>query len=313
MIGPIAEVVRLDSPSRSDFYHNLVPDGKYSNIVGIYRDNTSADRIGIFDAELISKLPSTTKWIAHNGAGYDQIDVAACRGRGIRVSNTPKAVDIGTATTALYLLISALRQFSIAERNVRSGKWKSGLQPAHDPLAKTLGILGMGGIGQRFGEMAQVLPMKKIYYHNRKPKADAPAWAEYVADFEEFLEKSDVLSVHCPLNEKTVGLIGEKEIAKLKKGSVIINTARGKVVDEAALIAALRSGHLYAAGLDVFPDEPNVNPELLEFRNVTLLPHMGTETEESQHSMEVRALQNLKDYFEKGVGSDLIWEHRELA
>lgn len=163
---------------------------------------------------------------------------------GIRVSNTPKAVDIGTATTALYLLISALRQFSIAERNIRSGKWKSGLPPAHDPPAKTLGILGMGGIGQRFGEMAQALPMKNIYYHNRKPKADAPAWAEYVADLDEFLEKSDVLSIHCPLNEKTVGLIGEREIAKLKKGSIIVNTARGKVIDETALIAALKSGHV---------------------------------------------------------------------
>jgi glyoxylate reductase len=163
---------------------------------------------------------------------------------GIRVSNTPKAVDIGTATTTLYLLISALRQFSIAERNIRSGKWNSGLSPAHDSTAKTLGILGMGGIGQRFGEMAQALPMKKIYYHNRKPKADAPAWAEYVADLEEFLEKSDVLSIHCPLNEQTVGLIGEKEIATLKKGSIIINTARGKVINEAALVAALKSGHV---------------------------------------------------------------------
>ena len=153
-------------------------------------------------------------------------------------------MDAGTATTALYLLISALRQFSIAERNIRNGKWKSGLPPAHDPPAKSLGILGMGGIGERFGEMAQALPMKKIYYHNRKPKTDAPAWAEYVADLEEFLAKSDVLSIHCPLNEETVGLIGEKEIAKLKKGSIIINTARGKVIDEAALIAALRSGHV---------------------------------------------------------------------
>lgn len=102
----------------------------------------------------------------------------------------------------------------------------------------------MGGIGQRFGEMAQALPMKKIYYHNRKPKAGAPAWAEYVADLDEFLEKSDVLSIHCPLNEKTVGLIGEKEISKLKEGSIIINTARGKVIDETALIAALKSGHV---------------------------------------------------------------------
>lgn len=191
----------------------------------------------------------------------------------------------------------------------------------------TLGILGMGGIGLHFAKMAHALPMKKIYYYNRHPRKDAPEWAEYVSTLDELLEKSNVLSVHCPLNEKTVGLVGEKEIRKLKKGSIIINTARGKVIDQEALIKALQDGHvgtplirlfrhianlfqLYAAGIDVYPDEPNVDPRFLDFRNVTLLPHMGTETEESQRAMEVRALQNLKDYFETGAGKDLVWEHR---
>ncbi|KAG8757364.1 hypothetical protein FRC14_002127 [Serendipita sp. 396] len=158
--------------------------------------------------------------------------------------------------------------------------------------------------------MAHALPVKKIYYYNRSPKKDAPEWAQYVSSLDELLEKSDVLSVHCPLNERTVGLIGEAQLRKLKKGSIIINTARGKVIDEAALIKALEDGHLYAAGIDVYPDEPNVNPKLMEFRNVTLLPHMGTETEESQRSMEVRALQNLVDYFQSDSGKDLILEHR---
>ncbi|KAG8792572.1 hypothetical protein FRC17_008577, partial [Serendipita sp. 399] len=228
----------------------------------------------------------------------------------IRVSNTPGAVDEGTATTALYLLLSSLRQFSIAERNLRSLKWKSGLIPAHDPSAMTLGVLGMGGIGLHFAKMAHALPMKKIYYHNRSPKNNAPEWAEYVPSLDELLKKVDVLSVHCPLNERTVGLIGETQIRTLRKGSIIVNTARGKVIDEDALIKALEDGHLYAAGLDVYPDEPNVNPKLMEFRNVTLLPHMGTETEESQRSMEVRALQNLVDYFQSGSGKDLVFEHR---
>lgn len=108
----------------------------------------------------------------------------------------------------------------------------------------TLGILGMGGIGEYFAKMAYALPVKKVYYHNRHPKRDAPQWAEYVPSMEEFLKKVDVLSVHCPLNEHTVGLIGEKQIRTLKKGSIIINTARGKVIDEEALIRALKDGHV---------------------------------------------------------------------
>jgi glyoxylate reductase len=191
----------------------------------------------------------------------------------------------------------------------------------------TLGILGMGGIGMQFATMAHALPVKKILYYNRAPRKDAPAWAEYVSSMDELLEKSDVLSVHCPLNEHTVGLVGEKQIRRMKKGSIVINTARGKVIDEEALIKALEDGHvscirtgwcieptnylqLYAAGIDVYPDEPNINPRLMEFRNVTLLPHMGTETQESQRAMEVRALQNLKDYFETGAGKDLVLEYR---
>lgn len=310
MLGSVAEIVLMDSPNRKDFFDNLASNCKYGNVVGFYRHNSSADRIGIFDKELVNALPDTCKWIAHNGAGYDQIDIAACKARGIRVSNTPGAVDEGTATTALYLLLSALRQFSIAERNLRSLQWKSGLIPAHDPSAMTLGILGMGGIGLHFAKMAQALPVKKILYHNRSPKKDAPEWCEYVPTLEGLLSRVDVLSVHCPLNERTVGLVGEKQIRTLKKGAIIINTARGKVIDEEALIRALDDGHLYAAGLDVYPDEPNVNPKLMEYRNVTLLPHMGTETQESQRAMEVRALQNLQDYFASGHGKDLVLEYR---
>ncbi|CAE6487711.1 unnamed protein product [Rhizoctonia solani] len=326
MIGPLAEIIPMKSKSRAQFYEEL--STTYAGITGIYRHNTSADYIGIFDKELIDKLPSSVKWIAHNGAGYDQIDVAACKARGIGVSNTPGAVDDGTATTALYLLISACRQFSIAERNVREGKWKSDLRPAHDPSALTLGILGMGGIGGHFAKMrllgilgmggigghfaklARAFPMKRILYHSRNPVKDAPEWAEYYPDKEKMLAEIDVLSIHVPLNEKTVHLVDEKAIRTMKKGSIIINTARGKVIDEEALIRALEDGHLYAAGLDVYPNEPQVNPKLFTFRNVTLLPHMGTETQESQHGMEVRALGNLKDFLEGKPVKDIVWELR---
>ncbi|KAB5593811.1 Polyubiquitin-C [Ceratobasidium theobromae] len=296
MIGPLAEIIPMKSTSRSQFFEEL--STTYAGVTGIYRHNDSAKYIDVFDKELIDKLPDSVKWIAHNGAGYDQIDVAACKARGIGVSNTPGAVDDGTATTALYLLISACRQFSIAERTVREGRWKSGLRPAHDPSALTLGILGMGGIGGHFAKLARAFPMKRILYHSRHPVKDAPEWAEYYADKEKMLAEIDVLSIHVPLNQNTIHLVDEKTIRTMKKGSIIINTARGKVVDEEALIRALEDGHLYAAGLDVYPNEPEVNPKLFTFRNVTLLPHMGTETQESQHSMEVRALGNLRDFLE---------------
>jgi len=125
---------------------------------------------------------------------------------------------------------------------------------------------------------------------------------------EDMLAEADVLSVHVPLNAKTVGLVGEKWIRKLKKGSVIINTARGKVIDEEAMIRALEDGHLASVGLDVFPNEPQVNPRLLEFPNITLVPHMGTENRDTQRKMEVRALTNLRDFLTVGRGCDVVVE-----
>ncbi|KAH7104965.1 2-hydroxyacid dehydrogenase [Auriculariales sp. MPI-PUGE-AT-0066] len=309
MIGPHADIVIMDSQSRDDFLKRLSTD--YAGIVGIYRHNSSADFIGIFDAALIKALPDSVKWIAHNGAGYDQIDVHAAKAKGIRVSNTPGAVDDATATTALYLLLSCVRQYSVAERNVRSGKWKAGLVPARDPSLLTLGIFGMGGIGFRLAELARGFPMR-VLYHSRNPKPNLPAWCEYYPKerLNEFLAETDVLSVHAPLKKETEGLVGENEFRGLKKGSFVVNTARGKVIDEAALIRAIKDGHLGGAGLDVFPDEPNVNPELFDLPTVTLLPHMGTETKDSQKKMEVRALQNLVDYFTSGAGNDLVPEHK---
>ena len=242
------------------------PGGKYEGVVGVYRHNVSADLIGIFDKEVVDALAeSGLKWIAHNGAGYDQIDVLRCKEKGvplpsaydsadhnliipgITVSNTPGAVDDATATTAFYLMISALRQFSKAERDVRSGLWKSQLLSgnAHDATGRTLAILGLGGIGMRLAELAHAFPMR-IVYHNRKKVESAPEWCEYYgADrLDEMLSIADVLSVHVPLRKETEGLVDEKMIRKLKKGAIIVNTARGKVIDEAAMIRALEDGHV---------------------------------------------------------------------
>ncbi|EJT96706.1 hypothetical protein DACRYDRAFT_119923 [Dacryopinax primogenitus] len=299
LLEPFGDIVWLDGvPTRNDFKNVFLP--QHPNIVGIYRHNSSSDRIGVYDKELVDMLPSSVKFIAHNGAGYDQIDVAACRARGIQVSNTPGAVDTATATTALYLLISCFRQFAKAELNARARNWKNGLLPAHDPDGKILGIVGYGGIGGVLAQRCRDSFGMKVIYYNPRPRTDAPAWAEYRPTLVQLLKEADVVSLHCPLREETRGLIGATEFEQMKKGAILINTARGAVVDEKAMIGALKSGHLYAAGLDVYPSEPHITEELYSFPNVTLLPHMGTETEESQKSMEVAAMKCLVKAFETG-------------
>ena len=164
---------------------------------------------------------------------------------GIRVSNTPGAVDEATATTALYLILSTLRHFSKAERSLCAGTWKTPIASGdtHDLSTRTLGILGLGGIGLHLAHLVHPFPMR-VVYHNRHRVADAPAWCTYVDGVEALCREADVLSVHVPLKSDTVHLVGEKEIRALKRGSIIVNTARGRVIDEAAMIRALEDGHV---------------------------------------------------------------------
>ena len=161
------------------------------------------------------------------------------------VSNTPGAVDDATATTALYLLLSCMRQYSVSERSLRQLQWKpQGLAiKSHDLEGRTLAILGLGGIGMRFAELVHAFPMRVIY-HSRRKSATAPNWCTWYDNIEEMLAQADVLSIHVPLKSDTVGLVGEKWIRALKKGAIIVNTARGKIIDEDAMIRALEDGHV---------------------------------------------------------------------
>lgn len=165
--------------------------------------------------------------------------------KGIYLSNTPGAVDDATATTALYLLISTVRQYSVSERSLRALKWKPNDLKAktHDLTGRTLAILGLGGIGLRLAELVHAFPMRVIY-HSRHRNADAPEWCEYFENVEEMFAQADVLSVHVPLRKETEGLVGEKSIRALKPGAILINTARGKIIDEEAMIRALEDGHV---------------------------------------------------------------------
>lgn len=257
---------------------------------------------GNFDKELIDHLPPSLKFICHNGAGYDQIDVEACAARNITVTYAPDPVTNATADLTLFLLLGALRQLNPSLRSLREGNFKKGIDFGHDPQGKTLGILGMGRIGRAVKLRADPFGLKAIY-HNRTPLSDKQASGAAYVSFDELLAHSDIISVHVPLSSKTRHLIGEAEIAKMKKGVVIVNTARGAIIDEAAMAKALDDGHIAAVGLDVYEKEPLVAERLVKNERALLVPHLGTHTVETLAQMEAHAMENAR----RGVfGEDLL-------
>jgi glyoxylate reductase len=246
---------------------------------------------GKFDAELIQHLPKSVRFICHNGAGYDQIDVDACSARGITVTYAPDPVTDATADLAVFLLLGALRQLNPSLTSLREGDFKKNIAFGHDPQGKTLGILGMGRIGQALARRMRPFGMR-VVYHSRRPAEDAGK-AEYLS-FEQLLGQSDVLSIHVPLSKATHHLIGPAEIKRMKPGVVIVNTARGAVVDEAAMAEALETGHIAAVGLDVYEEEPKVHPKLVANPRALLVPHLGTHTTETLAKMESLAMENAR-------------------
>ncbi|CCM04643.1 uncharacterized protein FIBRA_06827 [Fibroporia radiculosa] len=313
MFSGIAEIIFLDCSSRQELLMALQSGKEYDGICGIVRHWNAASITGPFDEEFIESLPRSVKYISSMNSGYDMIDIQACKRRDILVSNTPGVGDDATATVALYLIISTLRRLSEGERSVHSGLWRPPniTHNAHDLTGRTLAIIGLGGIGMRLAELAHAFPMR-VLYHNRHRAARAPKYCEFfdAAHIDEMLAMADVLSIHVPLDDHTEGLIDEKMIRKLKTGAVVINTSRGRVIDEAAMIRALEDGHLSAVGLDVYPDEPKVNPRLLDFSNATLLPHLGGVSAETQMQQESQALSNLKEFLSTGTARDLLPELR---
>ncbi|EEA25445.1 hypothetical protein TMatcc_006329 [Talaromyces marneffei ATCC 18224] len=286
------------SGTREQFLSNC-KNGEYDDVVVIYRSNLSTKYTGRFDKELVSALPKSVKYIVHNGAGYDNIDVPVVTEAGIAVSSTPVAVNNATADIGIFLMIGALRQAHVPLTAIRAGQWggKTGL--GHDPKGKVLGILGMGGIGREMAHRAKAFGMT-IQYHNRsRLSPELEDGAKYVS-FEELLATSDVFSLNLALNPSTRHIIGAKELAQMKDGVVIVNTARGALIDEKALVAAIESGKVASAGLDVYENEPRVEEGLLKSDKVFLLPHIGTGTLETQKEMELLVLENLRSAVEKG-------------
>lgn len=258
---------------------------------------TPTDRI---TAGLIKALPQSVRIIATFSVGYDHIDLEAAARRGIMVTHTPEVLTDATADIAMLLLLGAARGAHWGERMVREGRWGA-WAPTHplglDVTGRRLGILGMGRIGQAVAARARAFGMR-IHYHNRKRLArELEQGARYHEDFAAMLPHCDFLSINCASTEETRGLINGETIAALPPGAVIVNTARGDIVDDDALISALRSGHVAAAGLDVFNGEPDIDPRYCELENVFLLPHLGSATPDTREAMGMRAADNLDAFF----------------
>jgi lactate dehydrogenase-like 2-hydroxyacid dehydrogenase len=261
---------------------------------------TVTDRI---DAQVLAVEPLRTRIVANFGVGFNNIDVEAARARGVRVTNTPDVLTDDTADLALTLILMTARRAGEGERHVRSGAW-TGWRPTHMLGArlggKTLGLVGFGRIARAVARRAGAgLGMRILYHDPFPPPAEVASslGAEARGTLETLLEEADVVSLHCPATPETRHLIDAARLSRMKPGAFLVNTARGDVVDEAALVKALRAGTIAGAGLDVYEREPKVADELVAMENVVLLPHLGSATTESRVAMGMRALENLEAFF----------------
>lgn len=267
---------------------------------------TVTDRI---DAGLIAALPASIRIISTFSVGYDHIDVAAAQARGIAVTNTPDVLTDATAEIALLLILGAARNAASGMATLREGRWKNWAPTGMlgtELSGKRLGILGLGRIGRATASRARAFGME-IHYHNRhRLPPELEAGARYHADIASLFGASDVLSIHCASTPETRGLINRQTIALLPHGAIVVNTARGDIVDDDALIEALASGRIGAAGLDVYNNEPNLHPGYLNLSNTFLLPHLGSATLETRNAMGFRALENLEAFFAGKTPRDLL-------
>lgn len=257
-------------------------------------------------------LKAQVKIISNYGVGHSHIDVEAAKSAGITVTNTPGVLDDCTADLAMTLLFMTARRAGEGEREVRSGAW-SGWRPTHligrRITGKTLGIIGFGRIGQAVARRAHFGFGMKILVQNRSPLAPevlAQTGAVQVKTLQDLLPACDFISLHCTGGAANKHLIDESGLALMKSSGILINTARGEVVDEAALATALNTGMIAGAGLDVFEDEPQINAALLACENAVLLPHLGSGTAETRIAMGMRALENLRAYFSENVPKDVV-------
>lgn len=267
---------------------------------------TSFDRLG---ADFIPALPPSIRIIATHSVGYDHLSIPQARDRGIAVTNTPGVLTDATADIALLLILGAARGASWGDRMVRENRWGATtlLTPmGHDVTGRRLGILGMGRIGQAVAKRARGFGMI-IHYHSRNPVAAEDAQgATYHASFAGLLPHCDFLSINCASTPETRGMVNAAAIGLLPDGAILVNTARGDIVDDDAVIGALASGKLAAAGLDVFKGEPDIDSRYRGLDNVFMLPHIGSATPATRSAMGNKCIDNLEQFFSGERPQDLL-------
>ena len=249
------------------------------------------------DAEFMDAAGNGLKVVANMAVGYDNVDLAAAKERGVVVTNTPEVLNETTADTTFMLLLAAARRLGEGERIVRAAEWEAWgpkMLLGPDVWGKKLGTIGLGGIGEAVVRRAKGFSMEILYTsRSRKEEVEREFGARYL-ELDELLQESDFVSIHTPLTDETQHLIGAAELEKMKPEAVLVNTSRGPVVDEAALANALESRRIFAAGLDVYEEEPEVHPKLLKLENVVLAPHIGSASIETRDKMATLAAENLQ-------------------
>ena len=269
---------------------------------------TVTDKI---DAEMLEQAGPQLKLIASFGTGVDHIDLDAAKAKGITVTNTPGVLTEDTADVAMALILAVPRRIAEGDRRARSGNW-TGWSPTgmlgHRINGKRLGIIGMGQIGQAIARRARGFGMS-IHYHNRNPVHPATEdelEATYWADLDEMLRRMDIVSVNCPSTGATEGLLSAERLALMPSHAYLVNTARGEIVDEAALADILKAGGIAGAGLDVYQDEPHIPDALRDLDNVVLLPHIGSATIEGRHAMGDKVIINIQTFLDGHTPPDRV-------
>jgi len=255
-----------------------------------------------FDSDIISKLPKTIKIISNFAVGFGNIDIIAAKNKNIVVTNTPDVLTDATAEINILILLAAARRAreGINFANERNWKWSADFLMGKQLTGSRLGILGMGRIGRAVADIARSLGMKIHYYNRTQLNKDLEKDATYHKSLESLLSVSDFFSINCPATKETKHIINEKTIKYFPDGAVISNSARGDMVDDNAMVEALKNGKIYALGLDVYNGEPDIHPEYLTLPNVFVLPHLGSATKKTRTAMADLAISNIDEFFKTG-------------
>ncbi len=294
-----------EARARRDYDVILNPEDTLSSADDIVRMSAEVDAIlpchsEHFNASVVERLDARLKIVANHSVGVDHCDLDALKAKNICVTNTPDVLSDATAEIAMLLLLGAARRAVEGDTMVRQGEWDTwspSFMVGSQVSGKRLGIVGMGRVGQVMAKRARGFDMEVHYYNRTRLSPANEQGAVYHDDLPSLLAQSDMLSLHCPATEQTKGLMDRAAFAQLPKGAILVNTARGALIDESALLEAIESGHLAAAGLDCFVTEPGGNPAFAKHSNIMMLPHIGSATFDTRDAMGFRALDNLDAYF----------------